>query len=587
MKINFETVKFKNLLSYGNKFTIFEFKNGIDLVTGENGRGKSTVADGITFALFGKPFRKIKIGSLVNNKNNKNLLVELVFTANHNRFKIIRGLKPQIFEIYKEITVKGENGEMGEKEYQLIDQHSNVRDYQKFLEDNILKFNDNVFRQLIVLGANLSTSRPFMDLNSKEKEEVLQVITDTSIFNQLKDLIREEKLLLKTKETEYKYKSNVITSSLGTTRINISAMEHQNAEFEYNRKTLLEQIDDDIIKTQNNIEESNNMYNKMLSLEEDKIKLYDELKPLNDELEKINETIGDIQHKALLYKRNEDSKIICPHCSGEIKDDLSFNPITLKEDLEKSSKIKKDIINIISPKQERLTKIEKALTQKQRIEYNLKTYKKELENLIKRKEETKNWKTIEIDYNELKRLEDEESEIKEILIKTSSDLTDYNELDKLIGQDKLKGTILNQQLPILNKFINEFLEMFESNYNFVIDNHLKDTVISRSNETEFNSLSNGQKQRITISILFAFLKLIEERNGVSTNLLILDEYLDSSLDVAGISEVLKILHEVFSPSKNIILISHNPDIKSRIEYLNRNYNITLKDGFSNITVQKI
>ena len=577
MKIVFETLKFKNLLSYGNNLTTFEFQNGMDLVTGENGRGKSTVADGVTFALFGKPFRKIKLGSLVNNKNNKDLWVELTFTANTERFKIIRGQKPQIFEIHKE----HKDG------FVLLDQHSNVRDYQKFLEDNILNFNDNVFRQLIVLGANLSTSKPFMDLTAKEKEEVLQVITDTSIFNQLKELIREEKLLLKTKETEYKYKSTMVTSSLGSTRINIAAMEQQNAEFEYNRQTLLDQMENDIITTKKGIMDSEAMLKKMEEITTEQAGLNDELAPLNQELNDIKTIQGDIQHKAVVYKRNEDSKIICPHCDGEIKDHLHFDPEDLKKELAAATLKKEKLVEKIEPLQKRLEKIQSALTQKQRITYNLQTSKTELDALYKRKEETENWKSIEIDYLELKRLEKEEAEVKDVLIKTSSDLTDYSELEKLIGQDSLKGAILNQQLPILNKFINEFLEMFDSSYNFVIDNHLKDTVISRSTETEFNSLSNGQKQRITISILFAFLKLIEERNGVSTNLLILDEYLDSSLDVAGISEVLKILHEVFSPNKNIVLISHNPDIKSRIEYLNRNYNITLKDGFSDITVQKI
>lgn len=577
MKIEFETLKFKNLLSYGNNVTTFSFQSGMDLVTGENGNGKSTVADGVTFALFGKPFRKIKLATLINNKNNKDLWVELTFKANEKRFKIIRGQKPQIFEIYKET-------EMG---YELLDQHSNTRDYQKFLEDNILNFNDNVFRQLIVLGANLSTSRSFMDLTAKEKEEVLQVITDTSIFNQLQELIRAEKLLLKTKETEYKYKTTMVTSSLATTRVNIAAMEQQNAEFEFNRSTLLEQLTDGIKNIKVKIKENQKMFDKMSDLEK-------ELETLNTELVDyivlggdLEEKLGDVKHLILAYKRNEDNKIVCPHCNKDIKGHMEFTPDELKAKYAVIEADKAANNEVMAPLKERQTKIKNALTQKNRISFNIQSNETELKDLEKRKVETEEWKSIEIDYSELERLEKEEVEIRAVLIKTSSDLTDYSELEKLIGQDSLKGIILNQQLPILNKFINEFLEMFDSNYNFVIDNHLKDTVISRSTETEFNSLSNGQKQRITISILFAFLKLIEERNGVSTNLLILDEYLDSSLDVAGISEVLKILHDVFSPNKNIILISHNADIKSRIEYLNRNYQISMEDGFSKIETVKM
>ena len=570
MKIIFEKLTFKNVLSYGNKPTIFIFKNGIDLVIGSNGNGKSTFVDALTYVLFGKPFRKIKIGSLINNKNNKELLVEVEFSVNGNRFRVKRGQKPDIFEIYKD-----DNGEWVQ-----VEKPSTNRDYQKYLEENILLFGENVFRQLIALGANLSSSKNFMDLSKSEKEEVLQVITDTTIFNKIKEKVKEKKLTQKTQQTEYEYKVDMVKSTLDSIKFNISAMEKQNTEFSENRDKMVGQMKEEI----SSLEDQKSKY--LLALDaldelEKKINRIDgELNPIKEEEEILRQKEFDLKSKAKRIIANEKNKIVCPNCEYEIKEELPFTVDEVRGELKSvSDKLGLVTERIVNKEKERLA-YEEKLRNKTRIKQNFKEIEDKIKNIEENIEKTLSVEVVEIDYSELKRVEKEFEEVKNRLIEIKSEMSDLVDLETVVSDKNLKGVILNQQLPFLNKYINEFLELFDSKFNFVIDASFNEKIISRNSDNDFNSLSNGQKQRISLSILFAFLKLIEEKNGISTNLLILDEYLDSSLDIDGIDEVMSILDEVFSPKKDVVLISHNQDIKNRLELLNRVISVETEDGFS-------
>jgi len=570
MKIIFETLTFKNVLSYGNIPTTFNFKNGIDLVVGENGKGKSTFVDALTYGLFGKPFRKIKISNLVNNKNNKGLYVEVTFLVNDNRFKIIRGQKPDKFEIYKE-----EDGS-----FSLVEKPSTNRDYQILLEDNILQFGENVYRQLIALGANLSSSKNFMDLSKNDKEEVLQVITDTVIFNDIKNVVREKKLIQKTSLTEFNYKIAIQTSTISSLKSNILMMEKQNKEFTQNKDKILSELNNELFDINNKLVSYSNAF---LALDSLQAKM-DELSPfivdIENKLELALDNERDLKTKSRKLISNEKNKTICPSCEFEIKEELPFTKEELVESLElielEKNSLQTNLDELLARKNGKLEK----LNNRNRLESNereLLVRKTETEDRIK---QTSQWETVDIDYSELEIMEAEFSKTKDTLIQIKNDLSDLNDLEEMVSDKNLKGVILDQQLPFLNKYVNEFLELFDSKFNFVIDSEFKEKIISRNADNDFNSLSNGQKQRISLSILFAFLKLIEEKNGISTNLLILDEYLDSSLDIEGIDEVMSILDEVFSNSKDVVLISHNPDIKNRLELLNRIIKVENKDGFS-------
>lgn len=576
MKIIFEQLSFKNVFSYGNKVTVFKFENGIDLITGKNGNGKSSFVDALTYALFGKPFRKIKLGSLINDKNNKELWVELIFSVNENRFKIERGQKPDVFKIFKQ------NGE----DWEMIDQHSRKADYQKYLEENILHISDTVFRQLIALGANLDSSKGFMDLTKKEKEEVLQVITDTAIFAQIQEKIRERKNTLKTQIIDVQYQEQLLESSFMSANVNIQQLERQNAEFRTNRDDQIAEIQSDIEERESKLPQLEAGLQKIEELKAQREELMVKKRPYTDALKDLQHDRSSLVANAKVLIENEKSKVVCSECGHENKQSLPFTQDGIKADIvkvdERMAECQRNIDELNMSIQELDTKIynePRIRTKKDAIESELPALRVKLERV-------RSWEETVINYDERDRLHKEYKEAGERLVKLREKQSDLNALENLVGDNNIKGMVLNQQLPFLNKFINEFLELFESKFNFVINDQFEDNIISRSTTNEFNALSNGQKQRITMSVLFAFLKLIEERNGVSTNLLILDEYLDSSLDVDGINEVLKILSEVFSPNKNVVLISHNPDIKNRFELLNRSISILQVDGFSAMDIER-
>jgi len=568
MRINFEKIKFKNILSYGNKFTEFNFKNGIDIITAKNGNGKSTLIDALCYALYGKPFRKIKIGNLINDKNDKNLEVQLYFNINDKKYKVIRGLKPSKFEIY-----------YYDNKYKLFDKLYSIKDQQNKLQ-NIIGISENVFRQLIALGANLNSSRNFMDLNTKEKEEIFQIITDTTLFIKIQEKINLRKNKLKTSKVEYEYKINLLSSNIDSISRNIVAMEEQNQKIKNDKKNILQNIKKQI----NEKEEKIKQYNIIKKLKNAKIK-YQNLSLKIKDLEIVLNELKDklIHHKANLevYEKNKDEKIKCNICGNIIKiKKTNINPLEEKQKI-KDLEIQINNINnqLISEKQKK-DKLKEFLLNSKKIIENKEILKNEINNLKNELKKIQEWKEIEINYNELNQLKQELKQAKDKYLEIKQNLTNLLKLEEIISEKNLKGYILSLQIPLLNKYINEFLELFSTEFNFIINEDFKEKIISRAEDKEFNALSNGQKQRITFSILFSFLKLIEEKNGVSTNLLILDEYLDSSLDFEGISEVLKIIYEKFRPTKNIILISHNNEIKNS-EFISRKF-IVQKDIFSKL-----
>jgi len=576
MKIIFENLKFKNVLSYGNKITEFDFESGIDLVVGSNGLGKSTLVDALTYGLFGKPFRKIKIGSLINNKNNRDLWVEVIFSVNGERFKVERGQKPDKFNIFKDT----------DGVFSQVEKPSTNRDYQILLEENILRFGENVYRQLIALGANLSSSKNFMDLTKAEKEEVLQVITDTAIFNKIKEKVREERLVERTNATEFKYKKEVQSSNIMSLKNSISALEKQNQEFDDNKHEILLQLKEESFDIQAKLDRYPVLFTALDALEVEYNENQPKITEIELKLEAVMEKEQDLKAKIRKLVVNEKNKVVCPSCAFEIKEDLPYSADSLKTEMNEVIGTKEDLITELEELRPEQQKRKEKFDNRSRLKSNERDYKKSIDLINQRIEKTRQWQTVEIDYSELEKAEEEFAKTKERLMKINGNLSDLNDLEEMVSDKNLKGVILNQQLPFLNKYINEFLELFGSKFNFIIDSEFQEKIVFRSSDNDFNSLSNGQKQRISLSILFAFLKLIEEKNGISTNLLILDEYLDSSLDIDGIDEVMTILDEVFSEKKDVVLISHNPDIKNRLELLNRIIKVRQEDGFSSFSVEK-
>lgn len=694
MRITFEKVTWKNLLSYGDEIQTYEFKNGIDLISAKNGAGKSTIIESVFYALFGNPFRKIKKGSLINDINKKKLLIELYFFIDDTRYKIKRGQKPNIFVIYEEIET-----EDGKKEFSEIPEKATIKEYQDNFESDILKIDETVFRQLISISSNMASSKPFMELTQKEKEKLFQVVTDTSIFNHLSDKIKIKIQDAKTNQKEAEYKRDIIDNAIQSEQVMIDQAKKQNDDFKNHHKDNISKTEesikvsnDNIQKYKDGIEKLKELKNSFDSLQIDLTSEKQELLSIEMEMRTFNEDkLDEIEEKYKKLLQEEDDKyfnadytnnenyieelqeekikigsrirevgiiikqieaakkgsIQCKSCDtvnyitdineDEVQkhnefitecDELESNikkldsKITkekakLQEEKEKEKEkhyqnkkginskkekeikllrenqdeykteerenLKQEIIriqNIMDSYKEKLLKSKHIKATLQEHEDNLKFYENKLIELS-------SVKMVQIDEESLKEKKKQQKEQKKVVQNITKNIQDLNYLMGMLsdkGENNLKGQIIARTVPFLNKGINYFLEKFSLNeFNFIVDEQFKEKIISRENNTEYNSLSNGQKMRISFAIMFSFLKLIEEKNGVSTNMLFLDEILDGSLDASGREELLHILKDEFSEQKNIIIISHNQEIKEKTELFDRMIKVQ-KEKFSSLEI---
>ena len=700
MNITFTSVKWKNFLSYGNSFTEYKFKKGMDIITGKNGTGKSSQSDALFYGLFGKPFRKIKNGSLINDVTNKGLMVEVYFSVGDSansevHYKIERGQKKNIFIIYKKI----------DDDYVEIPEKATTREYQIFLEEEILKMNDTVFRQLISISANLDGSKSFMDLTPKEKESLFQVITDTSIFLNLTEKIKNRMNDVKLKQKDIDYELKIIEASIESEKIMIEQAKKQNENFLKHHEDNIKHTEESLHDTEANVQRYKEGIKKLKELKEsydilnmELLEHKQTLTDLNMEAQEISEdelqemqTVyeGNIkklddwyynlesteytdlnEQKMKAYEKIADNKqkiselntkithiqaakkgsIKCKKCDAtnylvDITEDEIVS-LTEYQDLTKvladeNAKLKADMdildSSLMNMKEHNKTEYntrKQTLTdarndeqkilkdkhyshkRKERddiqdkingIESTLEVYKEKLlkskhikntlrenedlvEYYIQKLKELKAVELVEIDEDSLKAKIEHRDLIKADLLTENKALQDLNYLMNMLsdkGENNLKGQVIARTVPFLNKGINYFLEAFSLNeFNFVIDKNFKEKIISRENHSEYNSLSNGQKMRISFSILFSFLRLIEEKNGITTNLLFLDEILDGSLDTNGREELLYILKNEFSKKKNVIIISHNEQIKEKVEIFDRSVQVK-RDKFSALSVQDI
>lgn len=577
MNIIITELKFENFMSYEKGS--YDFKNGIDLIVGTNGAGKSTSIDAIFFALFGKAYRKIKIGSLINKVKGKKLRVELYFNVDDKKYKVVRAVKPNKFEIY----------EHGEEGFVLLKEQASVKDYQKILEEEILRINETIFRQLISVSANLPNSKPFMELNAKEKEELFQIITDTSIFGDINHILSRRLRDVKQRLKDLDYKRSVLDSSIQSERLTIEQAEKRNEDFQKHHLDNIKMTEENISKTEETITRYEEGLEKLKKLKEKydlKVQEMDEIKTKNSEcVQKIRKIKTELQQ----IETAQAGAITCHDCGTVnylIDVDVNLKP-QLEQELQELETERSSYTVEISSVQDEADTIKEKLLNGKRIKSNLEEQRNNLTYYQNKLVELQQIKPVEINYKNLKEKEKDFELIMKQIADDNEELTNHETLENLVGNNNLKGQIVKSQVPMLNKEINYFLELFSMlEYHFVIDETFQERIISRDEDAEFQSLSNGQKARISFSIMFAFLKLIEERNGVKINILILDEILDSSVDSTGREELLNILKLEFSSLKDIIIISHNEEIKEKIEMFDRIVSIR-RDKFSEMTVEEI
>ena len=546
--ITFKYVRWKNFLSTGNQFTEIKLdKEPTTLIIGENGAGKSTILDALCFALFGKPFRNISKMQMVNSINNSSSVVEVEFQIGTIEYKVTRSIKPNKFEIYQNNI--------------LINQNANARDYQKILEQQILKLNFRSFTQVVILGS--STFIPFMQLKARHRREVVEEILDIQIFSTMNFILKQKlkTILDDIRENDYQYQ---LTSE------KISLQENHIADLKENKEKIIKQKQK-LIK--DNQKEIKNRKKQIDSIHDD---IETDLSNIEDKasVDKKSTKLKDIQstlvekHKAHssmigFFQSNED----CPTCQQHIDelfksdmilqkekeaDKLQTGMKELKVELEKVSSRKKEIKEItdrIRDNQVSLAKIESSITELEKFNTQLDTEIKQFE--------TDGTTTSDVD--KLKDLKDD----LDICDKQKSKLREdklYAEAARNMLQDTgIKTKIIKQYLPIMNKLINKYLTSMEFYVNFTLDENFEETIKSRyRDEFSYASFSEGEKMRIDLALLFTWRAVAKMKNSTNTNLLILDEIFDSSLDGTGTDEFLKILNTL--SKENVFVISHKQDV---------------------------
>ena len=544
----FNTVRWKNFLSTGNSFTEIQLdQNPSTLVVGENGAGKSTILDALCFVLFNKPFRQISKLQLLNSINQREAEVEVEFTTQNKKVKIIRGIKPNKFEIYVDDV--------------MINQNANAKDYQKHLEQQILKFNYRSFTQVVILGS--STFVPFMQLNSKARREVVEDILDIKIFSLMN-------LVLKTKVREIN--TNITDSNYATelTKSKIEIQEKYIEDSKNNRDTILSEKTNLISA---NEEEIFTNKKKETELQQSTNTFLEAMKG-EDVVTTKREKLKDIQF-SLKDKHNRNSELIkffeenddCPTCEQHIDEEFKCKSIDekllevreletglhkLSDEMNKVNKKVKDFRNLASAIQKNQVEIGKYRSTITQLEKFNSTLEAEIKQ-IKDKE------IAEEDVKKLDKLQEKLYSLDSSSKKLKEELFYYDVARNLLQDTGIKTKIVKQYLPIMNKLINTYLSSMDFFVNFNIDENFNETIKSRfRDDFTYANFSEGEKMRIDLALLFTWRAVAKMKNSTNTNLLILDEIFDSSLDASGTDDFLKILNTF--ESENVFVISHKQDI---------------------------
>ena len=546
--IQFKYVRWKNFLSTGNNFIEIQLdRNPTTLIIGENGAGKSTILDALCFGLFGKPFRGVNKPQLLNSVNNSSCLVEVEFKIGSKNIKVIRGIKPNIFEIY-----------VNNKMY---NQDANVRDYQKYLEQQILKLNYRSFTQVVILGS--STFIPFMQLKARHRREVVEEILDIQIFSlmnmllkqklktisdDLRDIDYEMELTTEKIELQKKYIDNVKKDKDKIIKEKTSLVSGNEEEiFVRQGKINLLKKDNDTLLTQ--ISDTNKIqknYNKLKSIQATLVEKHKSHSIVVDFFENNNDCptceqhIDEIFKKDMIFKKQKDV------------DKFSNGLKELEEELKKSKNRQKEISDITDKIRENEVQIAKDNSSVVQLEKFNSTLQTEIKQLL-------TGDVSKSDYDKLKKSKDKLKNIDSQKTKLREDKT-YSEAAKNMLQDTgIKTKIIKQYLPIMNRLINTYLTSMEFYVNFTLNESFEETIKSRyRDEFTYDSFSEGEKMRIDLALLFTWRAIAKMKNSTNTNLLMLDEIFDSSLDSAGTDEFLKILNTL--ADENVFVISHKQDI---------------------------
>ena len=553
--LTFETIRWKNFLSTGNHFTEMELtKNQTTLIIGQNGAGKSTVLDALCFSLFGKPFRKINKPQLLNSVNEKDCVVEVEFSIGSTKWKIIRGMKPNIFEIWRD----------GNK----LDQSAAMVDQQKWLEQNVIKMNYKAFTQIVILGS--STFVPFMQLSAKDRREVIEDLLDIRIFSSMNNVLKEKIRQLKDDIRVYDLKKESLSDKVKMQENFIDELENRAKQNISDKEIKIGQL----LVEENGWMGSNEEKNKELDDLQKKIENFSgaskKLRKLGDLKGKISNKVSTITKEHKFFTENT----VCPTCNQDIEESFRINRIT-------------DAQNKAKELQSGYKELEEAIKEEEERERHFTTVSKEITSLTHGI--SKNNTLISSCQRQIRDLESEIQRITDQLANRNTEheklttfkdtlKTTYDELTKLkdtvnyydfsyslLKDGGVKAKIIKKYLPLINQQVNRYLQMMDFYINFSLDEEFNETVQSPIHDNfSYASFSEGEKMRIDLALLFTWREVARMKNSVNTNLLIMDEVFDSSLDGFGTEEFLKIISYVVKDA-NIFVISHKESLHDRFQ----------------------
>ena len=563
--IVFRSVQWKNFLSTGNAANkVLLNKSATTLIIGKNGEGKSTILDALCFSLFGKPFRNVNKGQLINSINGKGCLVEVEFDINGKEYKIIRGIKPNVFEIWCD--------------NEMINQDAASRDYQKILEQQILRLNYKTFTQVVILGS--ASFVPFMQLSSSQRREVIEDILDIRIFSTMNSLLKEK--AQETKDAILRIESEIKSAKdrVENQQTIIKTITEAKTESINNILSKISANNAEILQTEGEIELIVSEIDTLKASINDKDNITEDIDKAKSIRSKLLQKIETCEHHTEFFSEHD----VCPSCNQDIAEEYKESIVKdLNEKmLDNNSKIT-ELESVLTNLNEKLTQINEVVGQITDKNIELSTRNSTITLLNKQVRE------LEAETQRVKsdttNIDEEKGKLKELATDALSKITQKNQLlehrnieevaNVLLKDTGIKTAIIREYLPAMNKLINKYLNAMDTYIHFELDEAFNEKIKSRfRDEFTYASFSEGEKMRIDLAILFTWRQIAKMKNSVNTNLLLLDEIFDSSLDTAGTDYFLTLMNQ-FGENSNIFVISHKGDqlfdkFRSVIKFEKRN-----------------
>ena len=554
--IVFKSIKYKNFLSSGNYFTEISLNSHKDtLIVGNNGSGKSTLLDALTFSLFGKPFRRITKSQLINSINEKDARVEIDFSISNVDYQVIRGIKPNVFEIYK-------NGKK-------LNEDSSANDQQKYLEGQVLKLNYKSFTQIVILGS--ASFVPFMQLSAPHRREVIEDLLDIKVFSSMSDILKEKLKVCRDRIKVLELKKESVADKIVMQKRFIKQVEEEGENDITKKRQKIVNCDEKFTDYQERVEKLiTGVSEKEIAMAE-YLNAGDTVKKLERFRDKVNFKRQDACGELGFWTNHT----VCPKCTQSIEESFRLDKIgKLKEDIDKYRSNVLELEEAVSAEEQRyakflgfqneITTINNEISQHNIHLSTTTKLKKDLEKEIQDITDKLENQTVEND-----KLDEYKDRLKDILSELTNLKDDHEYLDQsklLMNDDGVKKSIIRKYLPLINRQVNDYLQRMDFYINFTLDEEFGESIQTPMHERfSYASFSEGEKMRIDLALLFTWRDIARLKNSVVTNLLIMDEVFDSSLDGFGTDEFLKIVRFVLEDA-NVFIISHKNELYDKFHY---------------------